>query len=261
MCQQYWPRMTFFESNSSVIPLSKHTQNKNAARRSTQVSLMFASALLSWLQMLLAFEAEVPMTDLIYWGLSRIMLWFFLIIWKSVKTRHDEVNPKQISFKQLQILRKIPSTLIVRTSMVLVSTIVHLFCLESLDLEVLYTFELEARSFATSMTQKLLTGKMSDALTALKDLEKYRMSLGETLSQWLETMEKYMLPDCLWNHIFFECWIQGIFISITPLHRVLEFISISRLQIGRLIDRFVCKQCCSPSKMARSVLLCLWNVV
>ena len=129
MCQQYWPRMTFFESNSSVIPLSKHTQNKNAARRSTQVSLMFASALLSWLQMLLAFEAEVPMTDLIYWGLSRIMLWFFLIIWKSVKTRHDEVNPKQISFKQLQILRKIPSTLIVRTSMVLVSTIVHLFCL------------------------------------------------------------------------------------------------------------------------------------
>ena len=30
----------------------------------------------------------------------------------SVKTRHDEVNPKQISFKQLQILRKIPSTLI-----------------------------------------------------------------------------------------------------------------------------------------------------
>lgn len=107
------------------------------------------------------------------------------------------MNPKQISFKQLQILRKIPSTLIVRTSMVLVSTIVHLFCLESLDLEVLYTFELEARSFATSMTQKLLTGKMSDALNALKDLEKYRMSLGETLSQWLETMEKYMLPDCL----------------------------------------------------------------
>ena len=47
------------------------------------------------------------------------------------------------------------------------------------------------------MTQKLLTGKMSDALTALKDLEKYRMSLGETLrkGQWLETMEKYMLPD------------------------------------------------------------------
>lgn len=75
--------------------------------------------------------------------------------------------------------------------MMLVSMIVHLFFLESLDLQVLYTFELEARSFATSMTQKLLTGKMSDALAALKDLETYRMSLGETLSQWLETMENF----------------------------------------------------------------------
>lgn len=44
--------------------------------------------------------------------------------------------------------------------------------------QVLYAFEMEARSFATSMTRQLVSGSMADAEAALKALEKYRLFLG-----------------------------------------------------------------------------------
>lgn len=43
--------------------------------------------------------------------------------------------------------------------------------------DVLYAFEMEARSFASSMTKQLLSGSMKDAEVALKALDAYRLSL------------------------------------------------------------------------------------
>lgn len=43
--------------------------------------------------------------------------------------------------------------------------------------EVLYAFEMEARSFASSMTKQLLSGSMKDAEVALKALDACRLLL------------------------------------------------------------------------------------